>query len=116
MSDISNAAAVRPTGRCCHLSAVAITCQPATHGTHPAAHWPLSSNMLDIPDTAAARPAHLLHIKFRVKCMQVRVILHTQECGLRAYSQQMFMHVTDRGSIYIRFLDCSFSEFVVTRR
>ena len=50
---ILDAVAVRPAGRCCQPSVVVVTCQLATHAGHPAV-----PNMLDIPDSAAARPAY----------------------------------------------------------
>jgi hypothetical protein len=100
MSDIPNAAAVRPAGRCCHPSVGAITCQPATHALHPAATCPpaapfcpakRSGNMLDIPDAATARPAHPLPLKFRVKYLQVELIMCIQEYGQRTYPQHMII-------------------------
>ena len=78
MSDIPNAAAVRPACQCCHPSVITVTCQPATHtvptirpllsfacritvtrqpATHAARRPRPPSNMWDIPNTAAACPA-----------------------------------------------------------
>jgi len=60
MSGVSDAAAIRPAHRCCHppVVAVAVTCQPATHPHPPAIHaTPPRSNMSDIPNAAAIRPA-----------------------------------------------------------
>ena len=73
--------ALCPPLSCCQPSVAAVTCQ--SRG------WP--ANMLDIPDAAAARPAHPLHRKFRVKYPQVKLITRIQERGQRAYLQDMFM-------------------------
>jgi len=70
MSDIPNAA-VRPTSRCCHLSVVTVSCQPAA----PA------PSINAVPSCLA----HPLRQRFRVKCLQARLITRIQLCGQCAY-------------------------------
>ncbi|SRR5258706_8371152 len=70
----------------------------------------------DIPDTAAARPADTLHLKFRVKYLQVKLIMRMQECNRRAYRLHMFITRPIGASGLLQRFTRIFSEFVVTCR
>jgi hypothetical protein len=77
MTDVPDAAAARPA------------VQPAnrprpTHG-HPGHQLPPLGNISDIPDADPSCPTHPLDLKLRIKYLQIRGIMHIQECGWPAY-------------------------------
>jgi hypothetical protein len=76
----------RCSRRCC-CPPCCPACQPAPSPptATPATQPPPLGNISDIPNTDPSCPTHPLDLKFRIKYLQVRVIMHIQECGQPAY-------------------------------
>ncbi len=81
---------------CCH-SPVAAARQLPTHAPTGQPAGRPCPEYVGYSRRGSRPPTDQLHLKFRVKYLQVRLIMHIQECGWHAYWQ----HQTNRSAVFI---------------